>query len=121
MNVQSFVFNDFSDWVSSSQDDVIKTQDKVKLKVKKDNQETVLEFLPNRSTVFKYDKLIKSDCGYDGFYTFTVVTCNNTQEIDVQYPILESIHCAYNQLIVNERFDEALELLKYIELQLKSI
>ena len=111
-----FVFNDFSDWVSSSQDDVIKTQDKVKLKVKKDNQEIVLEFLPNRSTVFKYDKLIKSDCGYDGFYTFTVVTCNNTQEIDVQYPILESIHCAYNQLIVNERFDEALELLKYIEL-----
>ena len=36
-----FVFNDFSDWVSSSQDDVIKTQDKVKLKVKKDNQETI--------------------------------------------------------------------------------
>lgn len=111
-----FVFNDFSTWVSTSQDNVVTTDSKVKLKLRKDDKEVILEFLPNRSTVFKYNKLIKSECGYDGFYTFTVVTCSNTQEIEVNYPILEAIDCAYNHLIVNNRVSESFELLKYIEL-----
>lgn len=111
-----WVFNDFSDWISTSQDDINKSDNKVKLKIIKDDQEVLVEFLPNKSTIFKYDKLFKSDCGYDGFYIFKVITCSNTQEIDVHYPILESINCSYSKLVVSDRYDEALQLLKYIEL-----
>jgi len=88
---------------------------KIPLDIKVDNKIISTFIYPGQVNKMSYDDLPDTECGKDGLYEFTLTACSETQVLSVYYPIINNIHCAYTNLILDEDWDNANELKRYIE------
>ncbi len=108
------IFTDYSEW---SNDANSLMNEKIEIVIKGDNNfKSSFTIKPYQSVILEYNKLQYSDCGYDGIYEFEITTCNNTQKLSKTVYLLRNVECAYTTLILNKDYDNAFNLLKYIEM-----
>lgn len=109
------IYTDFSEWVTSNKNTPI-----VNYKIDIANGESVKTFtvIVGSSTIIKYVDLPRNcegECNFDGVYAFKVTACQETQIFEKTEAIVQSLMCAYDQLILKDDWNNAYKLLKYIE------
>ena len=112
------VFTDHSDWLVNSK--ITKPFDEFDLKIS--NYQTddfkVFKVKPNLSSIIKYSELpveSKTSCPPDGIYKFSINVCQGTQEFCKVQAVLIKSNRAYEILIREDKWDEAYQVLKYME------
>jgi hypothetical protein len=112
------VFTDYSDWLINSK--ITKPFDEFDLKIS--NYQTddfkIFKVKPNLSSIIKYSELpieSKTSCPPDGIYKFSINVCQGTQEFCKVQAILANSQLIYENLVKEESWDNAYEVLKYLE------
>lgn len=110
------VYTDYSDWLSNP-GSIIEDYD-LTITNYTNNVSKDFKVKANLSTIIKYEELpIEKDlsCPPDGIFKFAINVCQGTQEYCKINAILINSQKAYEYLVREDKWDDAFEVLKYLE------
>jgi hypothetical protein len=110
------VFTDYSEWLTGKET----TFENFEVEIKNIVSCQTKKFLakPNLSVIIKHKDLPldhNKSCPPDGIYSFKIKVCQGTQEYEKIEAVLLSAWKSYEKLVKTDSWDDAFEVLKYIE------